>query len=108
MSTKAEEIQSLNDTSSRIWDAAYDIVAAMKDRERKQIKELAADVSAVVGMDPKRVLGFVNHFAHETKIAYVTRGKNGGLIKGTRPIRVVKPKKAKKVADTAPVTDSNQ
>lgn len=107
MSTKTEEMQSFNETSSRIWDAAYDIVAAMKDGDRKQIKDLAADVSAVVGMDPKRVLGFVNHFAHETKIAYVTRGKKGGLIRGLRPAKVVKPKRGKKT-DVVPTTDPNQ
>lgn len=75
--------------------------------DRKQIKELAADVGSALGMEPKRVLGFVNHFAHETNIAYVTRGKKGGIVKGTRPAKVVKAKKVKKV-DSDPATDSNQ
>jgi hypothetical protein len=106
MSTKTEEVQALDETSNRIWNAAYDIVSAMKDGDRKQIKDLATDVGAAVGMEPKKVLGFVNHFAHETKIAYVTRGKKGGLIRGPRPVKVVKPKKAKK-SDTVS-TDQTQ
>lgn len=78
--------------------ATHGVVAAMQPGERKQIKELANDVGAVMGKDPKEVLGFVNHFAHKTKIAYVTRGKHGGLVRGTRPVKVVKP--SKKAAST--------
>ena len=62
-------------------------------------KELAQAVGTAVTMEPKQVLGFVNHFAHNTDIAYVTRGKNGGIIRGTKPAKVVKvSKKAAKVA----------
>lgn len=100
-------VQSMTETAERIFEAANTIVEGMKPGDRKQIKDLAVDVGAAVGMEPKEVLGFVNHFAHKTNIAYVTRGKNGGLIKGVRPIRVAKPKKAKKV-DVASVTDQNQ
>ena len=100
-------VQSMTETADRIFEAANNIVESMQPGSRKQIKELAVDVGAVVGMEPKEVLGFVNHFAHKTNIAYVTRGKNGGLIKGVRPIRVAKPKKVKK-ADDVSSTDQNQ
>jgi len=100
-------VQSMTETANRIFEAANTIVESMKSGERKQIKELAVDVGSAIGMEPKRILGFVNHFAHETNIAYVTRGKNGGLIKGSRPVKVVKPKKVKP-ADSTPSTDSNE
>jgi hypothetical protein len=76
--------------------AAHNVVVAMQPGERKQIKDLAQDVAVVMGRDPKEVIGFVNHFAHKTSIAYVTRGKNGGLVRGTRPVKVVKPSKKDK------------
>lgn len=100
-------IQSMKETAGRIFEATHSVLVKMSDGDRIQIKQLAQDVSLLVGLDSKRVLGYVNDFAHQTDIAYVTRGKKGGIIKGTRPAKVVKAKKAKK-ADTAPVTDSTQ
>lgn len=89
------EVQEMTEDARIIFTSAYAIVSKMDDGSRKQIKDLAAEVSADVGMEPKKVLGFVNHFVHKTKIAYVTRGKKGGLIKGQRPAKVVK-KRTKK------------
>lgn len=100
-------VQSMTETADRIFDTANTIVESMKAGDRKQIKELAVDVGAALGMEPKEVLGFVNHFAHKTNIAYVTRGKNGGLIKGVRPIRVDKPKKVKKTDSTSDTDQMN-
>ena len=97
------DIQSMTETAKSIFEAADSIVDKMQDGQRKQIKELAVEVGSAVSMDPKRVLGFVSHFVHHTTLAYVTRGKNGGIIKGVRPVKVVKAKRVKK--DTTPVTD---
>ncbi len=96
--------QGMTDTANRIFVAAEGIVEQMTDGSRKQIKDLAAEVSAEVGMEPKRVLGFINHFVHFTDIAYVTRGKKGGLIKGVKPAKVVKVKRVKKISAPADVT----
>jgi|SRR5579885_1967746 hypothetical protein len=97
MSTN-QDIESMVTDARRAFEAAQHIIDGMKDGERVQIKDLAKDVGLALACDPKEVLGFVNHFVHRTKAAYVTRGKNGGVIKGTRPAKVVKP--AKKVAAT--------
>ena len=97
------DVLSMTETAKEIFATANTIVEKMQDGERKQIKDLAADVASALNVEPKKVLGFVNHFAHETSIAYVTRGKKGGLIKGPRPVKVVKVKKAKK---TDTVTDN--
>ena len=103
MSTNAN-IKSMLETVERIFEAAHVAVESMPVGDRIQIKELAQTVALAVAMEPKHVLGFVNHFAHNTDIAYVTRGKNGGIIRGTRPVKVDKPKKAKK---TAAATDGS-
>jgi len=97
--------QTMTDTAQRIFETADSIIEAMNVGERKQIKELAVDVGTALGMETKKVLGFVNHYAHESDIAYVTRGKKGGIVKGTRPAKVVKVKRVKKV-DAAPVLDT--
>jgi hypothetical protein len=102
MSTNVN-IKSMMETVERIFEAAHVTIESMSVGDRIQIKELAQTVALAVAMEPKHVLGFVNHFAHHTDIAYVTRGKNGGIIRGTKPVKVDKPKKAKKAADS---TDS--
>jgi hypothetical protein len=89
-------VQPMLETVEKIFTAAYTILEALQPGERMQVKELAQSVGLAVAMDPKEVSGFVNHFAHNTELAYVTRGKNGGIVRGTRPAKVVKsPKKSK-------------
>ena len=100
-------MQSMLETAKSIFNAAQTIVDGMPDGTRKQIKELACEVATAVSLEPKQVLGFVLHFAHHTNVAYVTRGKNGGLVKGTKtikPAKVAKPKAAKKSAAVAVTT----
>lgn len=71
-------------------DATQAVVDTMDNGKRKQIKDIAEAVGISVAMEPKKVLGFVNYFLHNTELGYVTRGKNGGFIKGTKPVKVVK------------------
>lgn len=105
MSTTNTDVQEMLATIEPILEAAHTVIDSMQTGTRKQIKELAQDVGAKLGKEAKDVLGFVNHFAHNTKIAYVTRGKNGGIIKGVKPVKVAKaPKKAK--VDTTVATDT--
>jgi hypothetical protein len=98
------DIEAMTATSRQAFEAAQHVLDGMKDGERIQIKDLAKDVGLAMAMDPKQVLGFVHHFAHHTTVAYVTRGKNGGIIKGVKPIKVVKVKKVKKVDSSQPAT----
>lgn len=91
--------------SKQVFEAAQNTIASMQDGDRMQIKQLAQAVGQALSKDPKVVLGFVNHFAHHTSIAYVTRGKNGGIIKGVKPARVVKV--SKKAAAPVVATDNS-
>ena len=98
-------IDSMMETVKSIFEAAQASIESLAVGERMQIKELAQTVALVVAMEPKNVLGFVNHFAHNTDIAYVTRGKNGGIVRGSRPAKTDKP--AKRAKKAAAVTDSS-
>ena len=92
--------------AKQVFEAAHHAIETMADGERIQIKQLAQVVGLAVAQDPKDVLGFVNRFAHNTSLAYVTRGKNGGIIKGVKPVKVVKPAKKAKVDSTSPLTST--
>lgn len=96
-------IKSQVETIASILEAARATVEPMALGERVQLKQLAQTVGLAVAMDPKEVLPFVHHFAHHTDIAYVTRGKNGGIVRGTKPAKVVKAAKV-----DAPEADSTQ
>jgi len=82
-------IQTMLETVETIFTATHNALIALPDGGRVQIKELAKTVGLTVGLDPKLILGFVNHFVHNTDVAYVTRGKNGGVIKGIKPVKAV-------------------
>jgi hypothetical protein len=103
MSTN-NDIESMVAFSKQVFESAQHAIETMKDGERLQIKQLAQVVGLAVAKDPKEVLGFVNHFAHNTSMAYVTRGKNGGIIKGTKPAKIVKAGKRTKKADPSVTT----
>jgi len=101
---RTPNVTKMTETAGECFDAADKIVTEMADGSRIQIKDLATKVSAEVGMEAKRVLGFINHYVHATDIAYVTRGKKGGLIKGVRPAKVVKTPRVKKISAPADIT----
>lgn len=94
-------IKTMMETVQSVFEAVQTTIESMAIGDRIQIKELAQTVGLAVSMEPKHVLGFVNHFAHHTDIAYVTRGKNGGVIRGTRPAKTAKPAKKAKKTDAA-------
>lgn len=106
MSTKTD-VEKATTFSQRVYEAAESTIQSMQDGERVQIKQLAQVVGSALSEDPKVVLGFVNYFAHHNSLAYVTRGKNGGIIRGSRPIKVVKAGKKQKKADTTTVSDTS-
>lgn len=100
MSTNAN-IKSQLEIVERIFVATHAILDKMADKERMQIKKLAQEVATAVNLKPEVVLGFVNYFAHNNDIAYVTRGKHGGIIKGVKPVKTDKVSKKTKTADTS-------
>ena len=95
-----KNIESQLKTIETVLEATAVVISQMNDGDRMQVKKLAEQVGVAVGMEPKHVLGFVNHFAHNTDIAYVTRGKNGGIVKG---VKVIKPAKVSKRVKTTAV-----
>jgi hypothetical protein len=97
-------IQEIMKDIERVMEATHTVVETMQVGDRKQLKVLAQEVAALVSKSPKEIVSFVNHFAHNTSIAYVSRGKNGGIVRGVRQFKVVKAGKKSKSAgatDTA-------
>lgn len=101
----SKDVERMTAFSKEVYEAAEHAIEAMQDGERIQIKELAKVVGLALAKDPKDVLGFVNHYAHDNSLSYVTRGKNGGIIRGTKPVKVVKASKRQKKVDST-ITDS--
>jgi hypothetical protein len=98
------DVKQMLDEAQLVWQTAHTVVAnVMQDGERTKIKELAQTVGQQLARDPKKILGFVHYFAHNTDLAYVTRGKKGGLIKGVKPVKVVKVSKRVKKPVPAPI-----
>lgn len=88
MNTTAS-VKSMLETVEAIFQTAQSAVSVMQHGERMQVKELTQAVSSTLSMDPKNVLPFVNYYIHNTDLVYVTRGKNGGIIRGTRTEKTV-------------------
>jgi len=78
-----------------ILKSSHSAVEAMAEGDRTQVKELAKTVALSLSMEPKHVLSFVDYYVHNSDIAYVSRGKNGGVVRGTKPAKTDKPVKVK-------------
>lgn len=74
----------------RIFSATQATIESMNDGDRIQLKELAQTVGLAVALEPKQVLNFVNYYVHNSDIAHVSRGKNGGVIKGNKTVKLAK------------------
>lgn len=101
----SKDVERSTTFANQVFAAAEQVIETMQDGERIQIKQLAQTVGVALSTDPKHVLGFVNHFAHDNSLSYVTRGKNGGIIKGTKPAKIVKASKKTKDAVVDSVVD---
>jgi hypothetical protein len=102
----SKDVERSTTFANQVFAAAEHVIETMQDGERIQIKQLAQTVGLALAKDPKDVLGFVNHFAHDNSLSYVTRGKNGGIIRGTKPAKVVKASKKTKDTVVASTTDA--
>lgn len=87
MNNNDQSMEEIMESVNRIFEATQASIDSMNNGDRIQLKDLAQTVGLTVASDPKYVLGFVNHFVHNSSIAYVSRGKNGGVIKGKKPTK---------------------
>lgn len=74
----------------RQTQSVIDDLASGGEGKRMEIKNMADVVGLAVGMAPKDVLHMVNRYAHNAIGGYVRRGKKGGFITGSRPVKVEK------------------
>jgi hypothetical protein len=110
MSTFNADVIAATALAQETFENTQSIIDGMADGERIQIKDLVSAVAKKMVLPIKEVVEFVSWFAHHIDSAYVTRGKNGGLIKGARIVKPVKvSKKQKKViAEAAKLFDNIQ
>ena len=80
------------EVTKKYYTATQPNIDSMPEKARKHIKDMAEAVAVAVDEEPKEVYAFVSWYAHRPNNGgYVTRGKNGGFIKGVRPVKQVKP-----------------
>ena len=79
--------KSMIETVSSVFSSAETTFSGMPEKSRIQLKELAQTVASATGIEVKDALTFVTYFARNTDLGYVSRGKNGGLIRGSRPVK---------------------
>jgi len=91
------------ETVTKIFSATEASLIDLDLGTRILVNDLSQSVGLAVAMEPKNVVDFVRYFVHNSDIVYVTRGKNGGVIRGTKPAKVLKAPKSKK-AKVAPVS----
>jgi len=82
-----QEVTSLIKNIEIVFSATETNLQAMSVGERIQMKDLTAAVGLAVAKDPKDILPFVSYFVHNTSLAYVSRGKNGGIIRGAKSVK---------------------
>lgn len=83
-----------------IFQAAYDFCIARPLNSRMPSKEIIVQVAKNLGMSFADVSGALGYFLHQTEsqgIGYITRGKNGGWVRGVRKVSV---KPSPEVIDT--------
>ena len=91
-------VNSMIQSVSSIFNSAQSFVDRLSDGNRIQLKELAKNVAEETNQNPQDVLTFVTYFARNSDSGYVSRGKNGGFVKGER--------KAKSPVATSTVVNS--
>ena len=98
--------KSMIETISSVLSTAESTFSGMPEKGRIQLKELAQTVAAATGIEVKDALTFVTYFARNTDLGYVSRGKNGGLIRGSRPIKPM-PKESVPMSTVSDDVDSD-
>jgi len=81
------------DTISSLLRSAQTIVDNMAPQERKKLTDLAAEAGATVGMDADDALSHITWFAHNCDGIVLSKGRNGGIYKGSKPAPTRKSRK---------------
>lgn len=83
-------VKSLLSSVEKVFTATQDAFDKMKDGDRITAVNLAAQISSSLSLSSKDTLELVVFFVHHSDDVYISRGKNGGIIKGVKPVKVAK------------------
>lgn len=86
-------INSMVDTMGTLLTNAQNIIDGMPQQARKKLTELAAEAGAELGMDQDDALPFITWFAHNCDGIELSKGRSGGIYKGSKPAPIRKTKK---------------
>lgn len=84
MNNNTNTLEQMVESVGTIMNAAQTVVDDMSVNDRMPVKDMAKTVGLALAVEPSVIFPFVNYFAHNTKEGYVSAGKTGGFIKGTR------------------------
>lgn len=86
-------VNEMSELMDRLLRSAQTIVDNMPNQTRKKLTDLAAEAGATVGMDADDALPHVTWFAHrlvEDGGVELSKGRTGGLYKGSKPLPMKK------------------
>ena len=76
------------ETLNKIIDISNREFNNLNDGEKITLKDLIGIVVAETGIPTSKATGLVQTYAHECSAVKVELGRNGGIFKGGRPVRV--------------------
>jgi hypothetical protein len=99
-------IDTMIETARTIWEATLTVINPIPAGERTTVKDIAEQVGAATSQEARKVLPFVDHFVHNAEgVCYVSRGKFGGVIRGSKADKPSKPVISTVVDETEEASD---
>lgn len=86
MNTVAK-LSEMVDNAFKQTQLIIDGMSSEGDGKRMDVKTMAEKVGIACNMEPKYAQQLVSLYVHHSDEVYVARGKKGGVIKGTRPLK---------------------
>ncbi len=101
-----QDFNSMMTIVNSVFTTINSTISEMADGDRHQLKDLSKIISDKTGADMETASAFVDYFSHNTNMGYVSRGKRGGFVKGSKPSKPSKP--AKSVNQALPTEEVEQ
>jgi len=84
--------EQLIETFNGIVNTALEVIDSMEEGERIRTPELAQKVAERLGLDTIDIIPFMTFFSHNYDGVETSAGRNGGIYKGKKPVKVSKVK----------------
>lgn len=88
--TSNNDIATITERATTIFTATQSFIMEMNIGDRISLKKMAAKIGPSINMEPATILPYVADFARNNSLSYVSAGKYGGCVRGTRQLKVAK------------------